>query len=97
MLQNFTNGILTIEDGCFKGKILLIGLFIIFAVYFIIRARIQWSLIDRINDRADTEVQIKVRQAERVEKIERQTTQEEKELRDFRRMMKKDKYKHKVG
>lgn len=51
-MNEFTNGIMIISDGTIKGKIIVIGTLLIFAVFFIIRANLQWKIIDHIHEKA---------------------------------------------
>ena len=85
MQQIYTNGTLTISDGCMTGKILVIGLLLIFAVYFLIRARMQWKIIEKIQDNIQNqEVQWKVKRKMSETEQENITDKEILKQRKFR-------------
>ena len=85
MQQIYTKGTLTISNGCMTGKILVTGLLLIFAIYFIIRARMQWKIIEKMQDNIQNqEVQWKVKRKMSETEQENTTDKEMLEQRKFR-------------
>ena len=84
--QIYTNGILEIPDGTFKGKVFIISLLLLVSLYFTLRAYMNWKLIDRIHERAGTEeVQKHVRKRMKEEERRQEENKEILMEREFRK------------
>ena len=98
-MDTFTNGILTVPDGTVKGKILVIGILIIFSILLLVRARFQSKAIDKLKagpvSATEKDQEKEMEMVDEIkEKRKREEEDKEAELRKkFMKKAKKNKYK----